>query len=194
MQWQPMPNLNPGLAITGGATYVNSEFTDYKNGEGFDDTTGLYFGPGGLEDIPLGLLGIELPVSTGGVVNGPRDFSGNQVPRSPKFTSSVSLNQYIDIGDFGGLEVAVDYSYKSEYFTTPQNSPFYVQDQYEIWSLRTSYFYDPWGLQLTAFVDNAKDKDYYASILQQDFGRSVTLAPPRLYGLKVKWDFDAFLN
>jgi iron complex outermembrane receptor protein len=194
MQWQPLPNLNPGLAITGGATYVNSEFTDYENGEGFDDTTGLYFGPGGLEDIPLGLLGIELPVSTGALVNGPRSFTGNQVPRSPKFTSSVSVNQYIDIGDFGGLEVAVDYSYKSEYFTTPQNSPFYVQDQYEIWSLRTSYFYDPWGLQLTAFVDNAKDKDYFASILQQDFGRSVTLAPPRLYGLKVKWDFDAFLN
>ena len=194
MQWQPMPNWNPGLAITGGASYVNSEFTDYENGEGFDDTTGLYFGPGGLEDIPLGLLGIELPISTGGVINGPRDFTGNQVPRAPKLTSSVSVNQYIDIGDFGGLELAVDYSYKSEYFTTPQNSPFYVQDQYEIWSLRTSYFYDPWGLQLTAFVDNAKDKDYYASILQQDFGRSVTLAPPRLYGLKIKWDFDTFLN
>jgi len=30
--------------------------------------------------------------------------------------------------------------------------------------------------------------------LQQDFGRSVTLAPPRLYGLKIKWDFDTFLN
>ncbi|MBW2941337.1 TonB-dependent receptor [Zhongshania aquimaris] len=189
-QWQPMPEFNPGLAVTGGATYINSEFSDYKNGEGFDDTTGLYFGPGGLEDIPLALLGIELPLPIGDIVNGPRDFTGNRVPRTPKFSSSVSVNQYVNIGDASAIEIAVDYSYKSEYFTTPQNSPFYVQDQYEIWSARASYFYNPWGLQLTAFVDNAKDKDYFSSILQQDFGRTVTLAPPRLYGLKIKWDFD----
>ncbi|USA42220.1 TonB-dependent receptor [Spongiibacter taiwanensis] len=193
-QWQPMPDMNPGLAITGGATYVNSEFTDYKNGEGFDDDTGLYFGPGGLEDIATDLLGLELPISLADFANGPRDFTGNKVPRAPELTSAVSVNQFIDAGDIGAFEVAVDYSYKSEYFTTPQNSPFFVQDQYELWSLRGSYFFDPWGLQLTAFVDNVKDKEYFSSILQQDFGRSVTLAPPRLYGLKLKWDFDVFLN
>lgn len=194
IQWQPMPDWNPGLAVTGGATYVKSEFTDYKNGEGFDDTTGLYFGPGGLESIVTGLIGLDLPISTADLVNGPRDFTGNDVPRAPDFTSSVSVNQYIDAGDIGGFEVAVDYFYKSEYFTSPQNSPFYVQDQYELWSARASWFYDDWGIQLTAFVDNAKDKDYFSSILQQDFGRSVTLAPPRLYGMKIKWDFDVFLN
>ena len=89
------------------------------------------------------------------------------------------------------MEVGVDYYYNSGYNTTPQNSPFYVQDQYELWDARLSYFYDPLGLQLTAFVKNAKDKDYFQSILQQDFGRTVTLAPPRLYGLRLKWDFDA---
>ncbi|MGB1907452.1 MAG: TonB-dependent receptor domain-containing protein, partial [Spongiibacter sp.] len=194
-QWQPMPDWNPGLAITGGATYVESVFSEYKEGEGFDDDTGLYFGPGAPEDIAFDLLGLPSPpVSSTAAANGPRDFTGNDVPRSPNLTSSVSLNQFVNIGDFGAMEFGVDYSYKSEYFTTAQNSPHYVQDQYELWSARASYFYDPWGLQLTAFVDNAKDKDYYASILQQDFGRTVTLAPPRLYGLKLKWDFDVFLN
>lgn len=195
-QWQPMPSWNPGLVITGGATYVESIFTKFEDGEGFDDTTGLYFGPGALEDLALELIGLGgvLPVSSTALVNGPRDFSGNSVPRSPELTSVVSLNQYLDFDKFGAVEFGVDYSYKSEYFTTAQNSPHYVQDQYELWSARASWFYYPWGLQLTAFVDNAKDKDYFSSILQSDFGRTVTLAPPRLYGFKVKWDFDAFVN
>ncbi|AKH69063.1 outer membrane receptor protein [Spongiibacter sp. IMCC21906] len=194
MQWQPMPMMNPGLAITGGATYVETEYTDYTNGEGFDDTTGLYFGNGNLEGIALDLLGLELPISSTDLVNGPRDFTGNEVPRSPKLTSTISANQYLDAGDLGAFEIGVDYSYKSEYFTTSQNSPFYVQDQYELWSARASWFYDDWGIQLTAFVDNAKDEEYFSSLLQQDFGRTVTLAPPRLYGMKIKWDFDVFLN
>ena len=83
----------------------------------------------------------------------------------------------------------MDYTFKSSYFTTPQNSPFFKQEAYGIWSTRVSYFYTPLGLQLTAFADNLFNKDYFASILQQDFGRSVTLAPPRLYGLKMRWDF-----
>lgn len=173
MQWQPMPEWNPGLVIAGGATYLDAFYTDYRDGAGFDDDTGLYFGSDSL---------------TGDTS---RDFTGNRIVRTPRFTSNVSLNQFLDLGRWGAMEVGVDYYYNSGYNTTPQNSPFYVQDQYELWDARLSYFYDPLGLQLTAFVKNAKDKDYFQSILQQDFGRTVTLAPPRLYGLRLKWDFDA---
>lgn len=171
-QWQPMPDWNSGLVITGGATYLDAYYTDYPDGAGFDDDTGLYFGADSL------------------VGDTSRDFSGNRIVRTPRFTSSISVNQYIPAGDIGNFEIGVDYYFNSGYNTTPQNSPFYEQDQYELWDARLSYFYDPLGLQLTAFVKNAKDKDYYQSILQQDFGRTVTLAPPRLYGLRLKWDFD----
>lgn len=84
----------------------------------------------------------------------------------------------------------MDYYFNSGFNTTPQNSPFYEQDQYELWDARLSYFYDPAGLQITAYIKNAKDKDYAQAIVQQDFGRTVTLAPPQVYGLKVKWDFS----
>lgn len=188
--WQPLPDLNPGLALSGGATYVISEFTDYKNGEGFDDFTGLYFGPGALEDIPLDLLKLPgIPISSSDLINTPRDFTGNKVPRSPKWSGTLSANQRIDLEKDNAVEFGVDYTFKSSYFTTPQNSPFYKQTAYGLWSARVSYFYTPLGLQVTAFADNVFNKDYYASILQQDFGRSVTLAPPRLYGLKLRWDF-----
>ena len=171
-QWQPMADLNPGLVFSGGATYLDAFYTDYQNGAGFDDDTGLYFGDDSLTGDPA------------------RDFSGNRIVRTPRFSSSVSANQFLSMGDFGNLEFGVDYYYNGGYNTTPQASPHFEQDQYETWAGRISYFYDPLGLQLTAFVNNAKDKDYTQAMVQQDFGRTVTLAPPRTYGLKLKWDFD----
>lgn len=174
-QWQPLPEWNPGLAVSGGATYLDAYYTDYPDGAGFDDTTGLYFGADSL------------------VGDTARDFSGNRIVRTPRFTSSLSLNQFFSAGAIGNFEFGLDYYYNSGYNTTPQNSPHFEQDQYELWDGRVSYFYDPFGLQLTAFVKNAKDKDYYQSILQQDFGRTVTLAPPQLYGIRLKWDFDTLL-
>lgn len=173
-QWQPMENWNPGLVLSGGATYLDAIYSDYKNGAGFDDDTGLYFGDDSLTGSPA------------------RDFSGNKIVRTPRFSSSLSANQFLDAGDFGSFEFGVDYYYTSGFNTTPQNSPHFVQDQYETWAGRISYFYDPLGLQITAFVNNAKDKDYFQAIVQQDFGRTVSFAPPRTYGLKVKWDFDTF--
>ncbi|GAA4095940.1 TonB-dependent receptor [Zhongshania borealis] len=170
-QWQAMPNWNPGLVFTGGATYLDAIYTDYKDGAGFDDDTGLYFGSDSL------------------VGDTSRDFSGNKIVRTPRFSSSVSANQFFSMGDFGDVEFGVDYYFNSGYNTTPQNSPFYEQSQYETWGARISYFYDPLGLQLTGFVNNAKDEEYTQAMVQQDFGRTVTLAPPRTYGLRLKWDF-----
>jgi len=170
-QWQPMPSWNPGLVFTGGATYLDAIYSEYKDGAGFDDDTGLYFGSDSL------------------VGDTSRDFSGNKIVRTPRFSSSVSANQFVSMGDFGDLEFGVDYYYNSGYNTTPQNSPFYEQSQFETWAARISYFYDPLGLQLTGFVNNAKDEEYTQAMVQQDFGRTVTLAPPRTYGLRLKWEF-----
>ncbi len=169
--WQPMPNLNPGLAIAASATYLDGKYTDYKDGSGFDDTTGLYFGKDSLLLLPA------------------RDFTGNDIVRTPDLTASVSVNQAIPAGSFGSFELGVDYYYNSGFNTTPQNSPLYEQPAYGLLGGRVAYFYEPWGIQLTAFVDNALDKDYAQAIVQHDFGRTVTLAPPRLYGLRIKWEF-----
>lgn len=171
MLWQPMPSLNPGLAIAAAATFLDGKYTDYKNGSGFDDDTGLYFGEDSILALPA------------------RDFTGNDIVRTPDFTGNVSLNQRIEAGWLGAFELGVDYYYNSGFNTTPQNSPYYEQPAYELLGGRVSYFYEPWGLQLTAFIDNALDEQYAQAIVQHDFGRTVTLAPPRLYGVRIKWEF-----
>jgi len=169
--WQPMPSLNPGLAIAASATYLDGKYTDYKNGSGFDDTTGLYFGADSLLGLPA------------------RDFTGNDIVRTPDLTGNISVNQLIDVGAVGSFELGVDYYYNSGFNTTPQNSPYYEQSAYRLLGGRVAYFYEPFGLQLTAFVDNALNEDYAQAIVQHDFGRTVTLAPPRLYGLRLKLEF-----
>ncbi|MFT6164611.1 MAG: iron complex outermembrane receptor protein [Zhongshania aliphaticivorans] len=174
LQWQPMPDWNPGLAINASSTYLDAKYTDYQNGSGFDDDTGLYFGQDSATNTP---------------VQAPRDFSENAIVRTPRLSSNISLNQFIDFGNYGSLELAVDYAYKSSYNVTPQASPYFIQDQFEVWGARTTWFYDPLGIQVTAYVDNAKDKDYYSSILQIDFGRTAALANPRFYGVRLKWDY-----
>lgn len=169
--WQPMPDSNPGLAVVTAATFLDAKYTDYPDGSGFDDATGLYFGSDSLNGLQA------------------RDFTGNDVVRTPDLTTSVSINQAIPAGDSGSFEIGVDYYYNSGFNTTPQNSPYFEQKAYDLLGGRVAYFYDPWGLQLTAYVENALDQDYAQAIVQHDFGRTVTLAPPRLYGLRVKWEF-----
>lgn len=174
MLWQPMPELNPGLAIAVSATYLDGKYTDYKNGSGFDDNTGLYFG----EDSLLRALG-----------QGARDFTGNDIVRTPDLTASISINQAIPAGDHSSFEIGADYYYNSGFNTTPQNSPYFQQEAYGVLGGRIAYFYHPWDVQITAFIDNALDEQYAQAIVQHDFGRTVTLAPPRLYGVRLKWSF-----
>ncbi|CAA0111175.1 Pesticin receptor [Zhongshania aliphaticivorans] len=169
--FQPMPSMNPGLVLSGGASYIEAEFTDFEDGRGYDEETGLAYGPGAIT-----LLGA-------------RDFTGNDVPRTPKFSSNIALNQAIELGDFGYLELAVDYAFKDSFFYTASNTPHAKQPQYELFGARISWMYDPKGITLTAYVNNIKDEDYFVQMAENDFGVSAALAPPRLYGAKIKVEF-----
>jgi iron complex outermembrane receptor protein len=166
-----MPNLNPGLAISGGATYVEAEYTEFDEGRGFDEGSGLYYGPNSrLGDTA-------------------RDFAGNDVPRTPKFSSNLSVNQFIDIGNFGELELGVNYAFKGSYFFTASNTPLAEQNQYELFDARVSWMYEPLGITLTGYANNIKDEQYYSQVIENDFGVHGNFGAPKSYGLKLKVEF-----
>lgn len=169
--YQPFPSWNPGLVLSGGMAYIEAEFTDFKDGRGYDEDTGLAYGPGAITLLAE------------------RDFTGNDVPRTPTFSSSLAINQGIELGGFGYLEVAVDYAFKDSFYYTASNTPHAEQSQYELFGGRVSWMYDPMGITLTAYVNNAKDEDYFVAMVENDFGVSAALAPPRLYGMKLKVEF-----
>jgi iron complex outermembrane receptor protein len=164
----PMPSWNPGLAITAAGTFLDSEYTDFPNGRGFDAESGLSFGPDGL---------------------GPqRDFTGNRVVRMPKYSYTLSVNQTIDVSG-GRVELGVDTYYNDGFFVYPQNEDLYAVSRYQTLDARVSYFYDPWQLQFTVFGQNLTDEKYFTSVFVVDTGRYQTLNDPRVYGVRVAWTF-----
>jgi len=174
LTWQLFPEALPGLAFNAGGAYLDGVYTDFKNGSGFDETTGLYFSGTGL------VLG-------GGVTPG-RDFSGNKIVRTPEFSGNAGLGYTFDF-DQSSLEIAGDVYYNSGSYFTAQNTETAHEDSYYVANARISYFYTPWDMRLTGFVKNLNNAEYHYLISEFDFSTAKLLAPPRTYGIKLRWNF-----
>lgn len=174
MLWELMPQTVPGLVLALSGSYLDGTYTSYRNGSGYDETSGLYFGGSGL------VLG-------GGVLPG-RDFTGNRMVRTPKISGTGTLSYSFELGE-GSLDVAADVYYNSGAYFTAQNTKTAEQDAYHLVNLRVSYFYQPWGTRLTAFGKNVNNAKYYYNLYDLDFGSPSLLAPPAAYGAKLQWDF-----
>ena len=168
--WTPLPDWNPGLVLTGAATYLDTEYTDYPNGRGYDEATGLAFGDSGTTPLPA------------------RDLKGNRIVRTPEWTYTAGINQSIPVRN-GSIEIGLDTYYNSGFFFLPQNSDLYARESYNLLNARVSYFYDPWGLQLTAFGENITDTVYNEVVFVDDFGRNQVLNSPPVFGLRGKLEF-----
>ena len=169
--WTPMPTFNPGLAISLAGAWLDTKYTDYKNGRGYDADTGLAYGPGNV--LPL------LPE---------RDQTGNEIPRSPDFTGNLAINQSIALPS-GFIEIGVDASYNSGFFWSPQNVSEEETKAYELLNAHATWSYDPWGLQLSFWAKNILQETYSQIIFTDDFGRSQVLNDPRTLGFRAKLTF-----
>lgn len=159
----PFPNADSGLVVTGGVSFLDSIFTDYRNASGFNENTGFFFNKSG-------------------------DFTGNRIPRSPKWSGNVAVNQTLPLGN-GSLELAADVYYNGGFFYTAQNTDVARQDAYYLLNAHAGYLYDPWKLRVTLFGQNLNNRVYSYAEFTADFGTNVTLAPPRTYGVRLNWDF-----
>ena len=156
----PLPNLDPGLALSFNAAYVKAEYDNFNPCPGFREGTGLYASS--------------------------LDCSGNDVVRSPKFSGSVGFVQAIELSQ-GTLEIAADEYFNSGFYYDAYNTV--KEDSYSTLGGRVSYLHDPWQLRVTLFVKNALDEKYHIQQFQSDFGLTKTLAPPREYGVRLNWNF-----
>ena len=157
---------NFGLDITGAASWLDAHYTSYDNGSGYDETTGLAFGP----------------------TNGDgRNFSGNRIVRTPVFTSTLGLNQGFKLFR-GRFNIAAEWYHNSGYYYLAQNSPVSYEPRYNLINAHVSYLYSPWGTRLTVFGQNLNNKRYDLAQFHTDFGREDTLAPPLTVGVKIDID------
>jgi iron complex outermembrane receptor protein len=162
----PIPWWDRGLQITGAGSWLDARYTNYANGSGFNETTGLAFGP----------------------TNGdPGNFSGNRIVRTPMFTSTLGLEQGFKVPG-GRFNIEADWYHNSGYYYLAQNSPVSYEPRYNLINAHLSYLYGPWGTRLTVFGQNLNDKRYDLAQFHTDFGREDTLAPPRTIGVRVNVD------
>ena len=167
----PMPEMNPGLVVTGAVSYVNAIYTDFKEGRGYDDESGLGFGNGGAN--------LEA-----------RDLSGNRIPRVPIWSAQMGFNQRINIGSNHTVEIGGDISFGDEFYFLPQESELSKRDDLILLNARTTYIYEPWQLEATAFINNIEDETYVENVFVSDFGTALMANDNvRLYGLRIKKGF-----
>jgi iron complex outermembrane recepter protein len=171
---QPTPNLDPGLVILGSASYLHAKYTNYPDGRGYDPNTGLSFGP----NNPIPILGA------------PRNFAGHDIDRVPNFTYNLGVNQSIPLNDNSRFEIDVATNYSTGYYYDPQNAPQYAQNSaFQLVDASVSYFYKPWGLEVTGYGTNLTREFYDTSTFVLDTGEFREPNAPRIFGLRTKYTF-----
>ncbi len=170
--WQAFGGWNPDFMLNAGVAYIDAEFTDFRNGTGFDEETGVFFG--------------ERAVA--GDLAPPRDFKGNRMPSSPKVTAVLGLSQRLSVPG-GAVELGINGSYNSGFYFDSQNTDAAQQPSYELLGARASYLYEPWNLRLSVAGQNLTNSVFYRSRFVSDFGIASQIAPPRFISGSVAWEF-----
>ena len=162
LQWIALPVLDPDLLVSASATYLDASYLSFPGAAGFDPTTGLF--------------------STA------FDFTGHQISETAKWTANTGLGQTFH-GRWGTTEARVDGYYRSGIYFTAQNASFAQQAAYFTLGAGIGQFYEPWKVRLSLFGANLTGTRYQIGAIPLDFGVLSTLAPPRTFGVSVKWEY-----
>lgn len=156
----PLPTLDRGLALDFNAAYIDAIYTDFPNGPGYQEGTGLY--------------------------SGNMNHSGNHLTHTPKISGNIGVVQTLYSAN-GRYELAIADHYNSSIFSTAQNTT--KQSAYAVLNARMAYLHTPWNLKITLFCENLLDRRFHSLVGPTDFGVESTLAPPREYGVQVNWEY-----
>lgn len=152
--------ITRSLILSVSGNYLKSVYNDFSDAKGYDPESRAY--------------------------NPNNDFSGNRIVRNPRFTGSVTLNYSVSVPG-GVLEAGADAYHNSGFYYDPGHTS--GQDAYEVYNARIGYLYEPWDLRLTLFGDNLGNGDRYLFQFPNDFGTVGKLAPPRVFGVRLNWNY-----
>ena len=113
---------------------------------------------------------------------------GAELPFSPEFTVNAGVDYGFAVGD-GRLTPRVQWSYVGRQIATPFPSAVTIVPSRNLIDLRLSYERGNW--QVEAFANNATDKTYIASQIQNSTSATggIIYGAPRQYGLRARFAF-----
>ena len=182
-----------GLSIFGGFSYVDSKFKRF-GGPGADFQAPIIYP--NFATTPTTCQPADLGLRDPGILGtGPRiggwttclgNVSGNRTALAPKFTATLGATYIVPVNLDGELRLTALYSYNDGFFFEPDNKV--RQDSFHLFNASAEYKFDEhWGIEV--WGRNLGDTQYAAQKLTSATGTTVTLAPPRTYGVKVKFEF-----
>ncbi len=151
--------------LTANFGYTYSEFTDFDNGCLVEDP------------------------STCGTL----DWTGNQLPRSPNYTFTITGQYTQDLGRYGSLTPFFRYFYSDQLYFRAANRDRDVQPSYQLADITLTWRNKSENLSLEGFVNNVGDVDVIAmKLISTPLLGSPTVSaynPPRTWGLRfgVTW-------
>ena len=113
---------------------------------------------------------------------------GAELPFSPEFTVNAGVDYGFAVSG-GRLTPRVQWSYVGRQIATPFPSAVTIVPSRNLLDLRLTYERDNW--QVEAFSNNATDKTYIASQIQNSTSATggIIYGAPRQYGLRAKFNF-----
>jgi iron complex outermembrane receptor protein len=154
--------LTDNFKITGSLAYLHARFLDFTN-------------------APFGSPG-------GGVPTYPGNASGNDIPKSPRFTVNLTPDYRIPLANGSSIHLDGTVEYNSGYYFEPDNElkqPSFVRINASVrWESADAHYY------ARLFANNLTNREIasYSSTLA-DGSRDVTYEAPRLYGISVGYKF-----
>ena len=124
-------------------------------------------------------------------------LEGNELPRAPGFTSSVSAQYILPLGELGELEAWFNWQHTGSQFFTPFNRATFEQDSYNLINARLSYRpTENW--EVSVYGNNLDDDEYFTNALESGVptpgvDRVVPqffVGAPRTYGVRIKYLFN----
>lgn len=123
----------------------------------------------------------------------PVDFSGNDLPRAPRYTVNVAAQYDFDFDWLGVLSPRVNFYASDDVYYRAANDDSDKQDNYTKWDVRLTWRSEDERLSVEGFVENIADKDVIQS---QIIGSSLVgwplttaLDEPRTMGIRVGYRF-----
>jgi len=118
------------------------------------------------------------------------DYDDNKLPDAPETTYGLGIEGRFPVGPGGELVAQLDYSYRDDFFTNPNNEPVNEVDSYTLWNGRVGYESLDGTWSVYAWGRNLADSDdeIYKSVAFLGINRAV-YQEPRMYGVTFRYNF-----
>lgn len=146
------------LTIQGSATWLDTEFDNFS--------------------VPTGYRAPS---------DGLTDRSGNGLRNAPDFAYNLLVRYDWQLSSGGSLAAQIDWRYKDLVWQEPDNLVFAAVPEYNAGDFRLIYTTPSGNTQVTAWVTNFTDEDYFLHNYPALGVGNATPAPPRMVGLTMFW-------